>query len=244
MRRSLVYNPCPVRSPAAAVRQPTDDLQCPKTRTLINSIVRDMDALGPSCSAETAVGFCQPGCLRSANSQATTDPGHSVSRGASKAKTHCTPRLRCPVAAPLHKQKFKDREKDRKHHRHHRRRWARRTACSETVEDASSTLSHVRSLRVGCVVNVERKSIPQPLIEKCPRVLPLLVLPFLSLCPSPPTWKCFQNCHVSSSARPFKRKHGPLTLLDPRARRDQIGHNQVDTRAGRGARLRRACFLH
>ena len=33
----------------------------------------------------------------------------------------------------------------------------------------------------------------------------------------------------STSARPLWRKHGPLTLLESRARRDQKSHTQVDT---------------
>ena len=82
-------------------------------------------------------------CQQSSN----THPGHSVSRGASQAKTHFTPRLRCGATSCCITAQQAEKpgpEEDRKHHRHQRRRRALTTACSETVEDACSTSSEVR----------------------------------------------------------------------------------------------------
>ena len=95
----------------AAGRQPTDDLQCLQTQ--INSMKRDMDALGRSCSAEAVAGFTisdssrpQPGRVRSANSQATpirltvSPEVPAKQRPTSPLAFLAVPR---PVASPHHK---------------------------------------------------------------------------------------------------------------------------------------------
>ena len=78
------------------------------------------------------------------------------------------------------------------------------------------------SPRLACVVNVERKKNHNPSSRNDLVHCHHLVLSFPSLSTLLPT--CCLHPNVSSSARPLKRKHGPLTLLDPRARRDQRGH--------------------
>ena len=83
------------------------------------------------------------------------------------------------------------------------------------------------SPRLGGVVNVERKSIPQPLIEKCPRVLSS---PGSSVSISLP-----RSTHMLLLPKNYQLKCENFsaqtrTLLDSRARRNQKGHTQVDTR--------------
>ena len=157
--------------PAAAGHQPTGDFQCLQTR--INSIIRDMDALCRSYSAEAAAGFLpvsdqpnpQPGCLRSASSPPTPIRVTASPEVRAQQRRTSPPRLRSHATSPRHKQQNKNQKK--------------RTASTTGTEGAGPRavrqcrtllLPHrtcASILRLGCVVNVERKSAPQPLIEKC-----------------------------------------------------------------------------
>ena len=84
------------------------------------------------------------------------------------------------------------------------------------------------SLRLTCVVHVERTSVPQPYFKKCPRVLSSPGSS-VSISLSRSTDTLLSPKIISSSARLLQRKHGLLTLLDPSSRRGQKDHTQGDT---------------
>ena len=153
-----------------------ENLPCLQTGT--SSIIQDMDALGRSCSAETEAGF-QP-AIDHPNSSLVMPSGRPRRVAPNRDALRPEPslqRILCSITAPPKE------DKDQERRQYQRRSRGRRSACSETVEDASSTSSDVR-FKSKTRIRRQRHH---------------LVLPSPSICPAPPTCCC--NAKLSAHVR-------------------------------------------
>ena len=175
------------------------------------SFIQDMDALEGQlqCRSRSSASnqrlttptssqgaFAVPTTVREHRSGVTASPeGRAKQRRTSLLVFHAVPP---PTASQRHRKKKENRER-----RRHQRRRGRRSACSETVEDASSTSSDVRFKSKTRMCRPRRAQVHHIHSARSVSVHCYhLILPSQSLCSAPPSCCCLHKT-VSSIARPL-----------------------------------------